>query len=190
MSLLGSAGALAVGLVLLAAGVGHVRAPLETTRALRGHGLLPAGVTPVVARALAPVEVVLGLGMLLAATGLLPSAPARLLGLGAAVLCLAFAVYLQLVHRRVEGAPVPCGCGLGSTPVTHWAVARAAVLTGLATVVVLAPVTGWQAVPGAPVVAQVAVAVLAGTALAVATAALPAARAVPEQLTTLSGVAR
>ncbi|ANS79115.1 hypothetical protein SGUI_1719 [Serinicoccus hydrothermalis] len=190
MSLLGGAGALAVGLVLLAAGVGHLRGPRDTARALRAHGVLPGGSVGPVARTLGPLEVCLGLGLLVAATGLLPPGPARLLALAGTALCLAFAAYLWVVQRRVAGAPVPCGCGLGTTPVGPWAVARAGVLAALALLAVLAPVTGWQDAPGAPAGAQLAVAVLAGGALAVATAALPAARAVPEQLTTLARVPR
>ncbi|WP_151523878.1 MauE/DoxX family redox-associated membrane protein [Serinicoccus kebangsaanensis] len=192
MSLLGSAAGLAVGLVLLAAGSAHLRRPQETVRALRAHTLLPSALARPVALGLGPVEVALGVGLLAAGAGALGAGPARLLALGAALLCSAFTGYLWAVQRRVAGtgAEVPCGCGLGTTPVTHWAVLRAGVLTLLALVVLVAAPAGWQAEPGAPVWAQVCVAGCAGLALAVATAALPAARAVPAGLTTVGQVAR
>lgn len=205
MTLVGGAGALAVALVLLAAGLGHLRDGEDLRRALAAHGVLddPA-LRRAVAAVLAPVELVLGVTLLvaLAAPGLAASAPGALLPVlttllpvlaaaGASLLLAGFTAYLLVVLRRTRGqAEIPCGCGLGATPVGPWAVLRAAVLTGLGLVALLAALTaggGHTLAADAPAVAQVLLVVAAGLSLAIATAALPAARAVPTGLTTLHG---
>lgn len=192
MSLLGGAGALAVALVLLAAGVGHLRDRRSLRAALAAHRALPAGLQRPLASLLGPVELALGAALLvLLASGDPVGAPFRAVALGAVLLTGAFTGYLLLVLRRTGGAEeIPCGCGLGTTPVGPWAVARAGLLTGLASVALLGGTPGWAeagaaATTGAPVWAQAFLVTAAGTTLAIAVAALPAARAVPSSLTTL-----
>lgn len=190
MSVLAAAGALAVGLVLLVSGADHLRSPRSTRAALRAHGVLPVPAHRPVALVLGPGEILLALGLLAVGAGLLDPLPTRAAALGAALLCLGFTAYLVLALRRTAGADVPCGCGLGTTPLTHWSIVRAGLLTTFAVAALTLPTGAWSSAPGAPVWAQVVVAACAGLALAVATAALPAARAIPARLTTLTGVAR
>lgn len=190
MSVLTAATALAVGLVLLASGAEHVRAPRSTRAALRAHGVLPVPTHRALALLLGPVELVLALALLAGGVGLLAPLPTRVAALGAVLLCLGFTAYLLLALRRTTGADVPCGCGLGTTPLTHWSVVRAGLLAAFAVTALALPSGPWSSTSGAPVWAQGVVAACAGLALAVATAALPAARAVPARLTTLAGVAR
>lgn len=194
MSLLGGAGALAVALVLLAAGVGHVRDRRSLRAALAVHGVLPTGMQRPLATLLGPVELALGVGLLATlATGdtLGPAAWLFLvLALGATLLTGAFIAYLLLVLRRTGGAEeIPCGCGLGATPVGPWAVVRAGLLTALALLAVVAGAsdrtTAGQTTGDAPLWAQVFLVVAAGVTLAITVAALPAARAIPGSLTTL-----
>lgn len=190
MTLLGAAAAIAVAAVLLVAGTGHLRDPGETRRALAAHDVLPLAWRGAVAALLGPVEVLLGLGLLAGTGGLLGPAPTSITALAAATLCAGLTAYLLAVLRRSDGSELPCGCGLGAAPVGHWAVARSGLLAGYALAAILAPTGAWVPQPGAPVWAQVLVAVTGGLALAVATAALPAARALPESLTTMQGAIR
>lgn len=199
MMLLTAAAALAVGLVLLAAAVGHLRDGGGTRAALAAHDVLPPGMQRTAAVLLALAELLLGAGLVLGAVGLgragLGSSDISLLavaGGAAAVLLAGFTAYLVQVLRRTRGRDeVPCGCGLGATPVGHWVVLRAAVLLLLALVATLGAAgvgaPDWAALPTdqAPLLAQAVVVVAAGLTLAIATAALPAARAVPGALTTL-----
>lgn len=197
MSLITAAAAVAVGLVLLMAATGHLRDHRGTQAALAAHDVLPSWLRRVVAAVLPSTELVLGLTLLLAVLGPAVLGPVTAVALplaagGAALLLAGFTAYLTLVLRRARGAAdVPCGCGLGTTPVSHWAVARAGVLLALAVAATLGGIRGgapdWPALPTdeAPVLAQAFVVVAAGLTLALATAALPAARAVPAALTTL-----
>lgn len=201
MTTLTAAAALAVGLVLLAAGTGHLRDARGTRAALAAHDLLPAGLQRVAGVLLAPVELALGAALVLGAAGLGGAAPGAagvsllaVAGGAAAALLAGFTTYLALVLRRTRGrAEVPCGCGLGATPVGPWTVLRAALLLGLALLAAVGAAAGgvpdWSALPTdeAPALAQALVVAAAGLTLAVASAALPAARAVPATLTTLPG---
>lgn len=199
MSLVAAAAGVAVGLVLLAAAVGHLRDSRGTLTALTAHGVLPARLRRATVALLPPLELLLGVALLLgvlaghgrapflgAAHPVLPVAAG-----GAATLLAAFAAYLALVVSRTRGvSDVPCGCGLGAAPVGHWAVLRAVVLVGLALVAALGGAPAWGTLPTdqAPVLAQAFVVAAAGLTLAIATAILPAARAVPPALTTLPPV--
>lgn len=193
MSLVGGAAALAVALVLLAAGVGHLRDLPGLRRALAAHGVLGPGACRAVATVLAPVELVLAVALVV--TVLLPVGALALVlaAVGAILLLGGFTGYLLVVLRRTRGrGEIPCGCGLGAAPVGPWAVLRAGLLTGLALVVLGSVLTGGgpgitSASAGAPVAAQWFVVLAAGLSLAIASAALPAARAVPAGLTTLHG---
>lgn len=197
MSLVSAACALAVALVLLAAGAGHLRDARGTRTALAAHDVLPSGLRGMTAAVLPVLELLLGMALLAGLmVGLVAPTGARPGGLdlvpaaaGAAALLLAgFTAYLALVVRRTRGVPdVPCGCGLGATPVGHWAVLRAAVLLVLALAAALGGAQAWSSLPTdqAPLAAQAAVVIAAGVSLALAAAALPAARAVPSALTTL-----
>lgn len=197
MSLITAAAAVAVALVLLAAATGHLRDRRGTLAALTAHDVLPSGLRRVVAALLPAGELVLGLTLLIgllgpAVPGPVTAAALPLAAGGAALLLAGFTAYLALVLRRTRGAAdVPCGCGLGTTPVSHWAVARAGVLLALALTATLGSAGGgapdWSALSGeeAPVPVQAFVVLAAGLTLALVTAALPAARAVPAALTTL-----
>lgn len=176
----------AVGLVLVVAGTGHLRRPVDLRTGLARHGVVPGWALHPVRWGLPPLELALGLLVLLAAVGTVPAAwPA----LATALLSATFTAYLWTVLRRHPGEEVPCACGLGSTPVTGTSVARAALLA-------LFAVTGgltadaW-AIADRPWY-EVLVAVSAAAVLALATAALPATRAVPQRphLSALSGVSR
>lgn len=198
MSLLGGAGALAVALVLLASGAAHLRDRAGLRSALAAHGLLPHGPQRAVATVLGPVELLLGTGLVVGVV--LGADPTRLLALAAVLLTAGFTAYLLVVVRRTSGEEeVPCGCGLGATPVGPWAVVRAALLTGLAGLAVVGGTPAWSGADlrlgggsdlATPVWATALLVGAAGLALAVATAALPAARAVPAGLTTLHGGSR
>lgn len=199
MSLLTSVCALAVGLVLLSAAVGHVRDTRGTRRALAAHGVLPAGLRRPASALLAPVEVLLGAALVLGAVGAGPgpggTTVVSVAGASAALLLAGFTAYLALVLRRTRGGDqLPCGCGLGTTPLGPWTVVRAGLLLALAVVATLGAVTGaapgWTApsADGVPAPAQAFVAVAAGLTLALAAGALPATRAVPAALTTLRPV--
>lgn len=217
MSLLGGAGALAVALVLLAAGVGHLRDPRGLRSALAAHDVLPSGMQRPLALVLGPVELVLGALLLLSlspflSTGDTLGAPFFLTGdtigssvtlgvaIAATLLTGAFTAYLFLVLRRTGGAEeIPCGCGLGTTPVGPWAVLRAGLLAGLALLAVVGGTPDWATLAGTdlaagaataapPLWAHVGLVAAAGLTLAIAVAALPAARAVPPALTTLAVV--
>lgn len=179
MSILSPALLGAAGLVLLAAGLGHLRSPADLRRGLAAHRVLPGALHRAVALVLGPVEVALGALALVAAVG------AGSWGRGVAVgvsmpvtlLFLLLTAYLFRVLRTTRGQVVPCACGLGETPVGPPTVARAAILTALAA---LGGVTaqGWS-LASAPA-AEVFVALAAMLVLALATALLPAARTVPE----------
>ena len=190
MNVLAAAGAWGVGLVLLVSGLAHTRAPASTRAALRAHRVVPHRWHRWVVPALGPVELLLAAGLLLGGLGVLERGLTQAAALGAALLCGGFAAYLRVVRRVTAGQEVPCGCGLGATPVTRWSAVRAGLLGALALAPLLLPTGPWEAVPGTPVWAQLVVAVCGGLALAAGAAALPAARAVPAGLTTLSGVAR
>lgn len=207
MMLVATTAAVAVGLVLLAAAAGHLRDARGTRAALAAHDLLPAGMQRPVAVLLAPLELVLGAALLLGAAGVggrgLGAVGSSLLpvaGGATAALLAGFTAYLALVVRSTRGKDeVPCGCGLGATPVGHWAVLRAALLLALALLATVSATAGvlggvgsgsapgWAELPTdeASALAQVFVAAAAGLTLAVATAVLPAARSVPAALTTL-----
>lgn len=199
MMLVATTAAVAVGLVLLAAAAGHLRDARGTRAALAAHDLLPAGMQRPVAVLLAPLELVLGAALLLGAAGVggrgLGAVGSSLLpvaGGATAALLAGFTAYLALVVRSTRGKDeVPCGCGLGATPVGHWAVLRAALLLALALLAAVSSAgaggPNWAALPTdeAPLLAQAFVVAAAGLTLAIATAALPAARAIPTVLTTL-----
>jgi hypothetical protein len=164
----------AVALVLLVSGATHVLRPAELRSGLASHDVLPRRLRGTV-RLVLPVVELGAAGALLtgvAGAGWSPVGPA----LAAAVLLAALGAYLWLVLRRHPEADVPCACGLGRTPVTGTAVARAGLLAGGALVGGLAD-QGWT-LAGRPAEEALVAAAAAGT-LALATALLPAARALP-----------
>ena len=177
MSILSPALLAAVGLVLLASGASHLRAPAGLLRGLRAQGVLPEGTHRPVALLLGPVEVLLGAAALVAAATGPSRTTALAVGLAAAGLFLALTVYLRRVLAVSAGEPVPCACGLGEVPVSLSTVVRAGILSAMA---VTAAVTagGWS-VAAAPAV-ETTVAVAAALVLALSAAVLPAARTVPE----------
>lgn len=177
MSVLSPALLGAVALVLLASAVSHLRAPAALQRGLGAHGVLPPGTHRPVSLVLGPVEAVLGLAALGAALTGPATGTVLLMTAPAAALLLALTVYLGRVLRTTAGRVVPCACGLGEAPVSGSTLARAGVLTAMA-VTGGVTATGWS-VPAAPA-AEVLVTGAAALVLALSTALLPAARAVPE----------
>lgn len=174
IGMLAGTAAIAVAVVLLASFAAQLYRPGTLPRALSAHGTLPpALVRPVAAAA------VLAEGGLGAATALavLAGTPASLhaAGTGAAALFTTYAMYGRLVLRTRPGLPdrpaPPCGCaGAARTPLTGWAVARAALLAALAAT---AATGAWPA--AALDGSRLAVAALAGAAFATLLWQLPAA---------------
>lgn len=179
MSILSPAFLAAAGLVLLASAAAHLRDPRALSVALGVQRMLPAAARRPVAAALAPVELAVGMAVLAGALGLVTAGWARLAGLGAALLCAAFTGYLLAVLRSRPADRVPCGCGVSEAPVGGPAVVRAGVLSVMAGVGALTA-DGWTALQ-APASHALVVACAAST-LAVATALLPAARLVSDDL--------
>lgn len=185
MSILSPALLGAVGLVLLAAALGHLRSPRDLRRGLDAQDLLPGGLRGPVVVLLGPVEALLGVAALVVSVVEVPAGVTLAVGMPIAVLFLAFTVYLAQVLRVTNGRVVPCACGLGETPVSRSAVLRGGILT------VLAVVGGVGAGPWALAQApaqEIGVAVAAMLVLALATALMPAARAVPDAAIHHAGV--
>lgn len=186
MSILSPALLGAAGLVLLAAAAGHLRSPADLRRGLAAHQVLPTSLHRAVATVLGPVELVLGALALAAAVGAGGAGRGFALGVSMplAALFLLLTAYLVQVLRTTRGQVVPCACGLGQTPVGPPTIARAGILTAVA---VLGGVTaqGWS-LPSAPAT-EASVALAAMLVLALATALLPAARAVPEAVLSHAG---
>lgn len=177
MSILSPALLGAVGLVLVAAAVGHLRSPAALRRGLDAHGLLPSAGRGLVARVLGPVEAVLGLAALVVAVIDVPLGLALGVSMPIAGLFLILTLYLARVLRVTQGRVVPCACGLGEAPVSQTAVLRGGILTAMA---LLGGATGgsWT-LAGAPA-QEAGVTLAAMLVLGLAVALLPAARAVPE----------
>ncbi|AXH97182.1 MauE/DoxX family redox-associated membrane protein [Ornithinimicrobium avium] len=176
MSILSPALLGAVGLVLLASAAGHLRSPAALRHGLDAQGVVPQVARRAVSLLLGPVETVLGVAAILAAvTGPRP-ALALWAGLPSAALFAVLALYLTAVLRSTAGRPVPCACGLGEAPVGPSTVLRAAFLGAMAALGG-ATAGGWS--PGTAPHEELIVALAAALVLAVATALLPAARAVP-----------
>lgn len=177
MSVLSPALLGAVGLVLLAAALGHLRDPVALRRGLRAHGVLPERTHRLVTVLLGPLEALLGAAALVAAvTG--PSLGAALLvSMPIAGLFLALTGYLWQVLRVTAGQVVPCACGLGEAPVGRPAIVRGGILTTMS-LIGGATAAGWSA--SAAPTEEVLVTLAAALVLGLATALLPAARALPE----------
>lgn len=172
-------------LVLLATGWAHLRHPSRTGAQVGAHGVLPPSGARVAAALLGPVEVALGGGLLLAV--LLGHAGGQVvLGIGAAVLFAALALYAHTAHRRRPGHPLPCACGVAESPLGPWVTARAVMLALVTTSGVL---TTGGPTPGQRPGEELVVLACAAVALAVVLTYLPLARAVPAALP-LAGTAR
>lgn len=177
MSVLSPALLGAVGLVMLASAISHLRSPEDLRRGLSAHGVLPQRWHGPISLVLGPLEAVLGAAALVVALSGAPTAVAVGVGMPLAALSLAFTLYLAQVLRTTAGQVVPCACGLGQAPVNESAAARGGILTVLS-VAGATTASGW-AVHTAPA-SEIFVALAAMLVLALATALLPAARAVPE----------
>lgn len=177
MSILSPALLAAVGLVLLASAVSHLRSPVLLREGIRAHDVLPHRTQGPVSHVLGPVEAVLGAAALVAAVSGPSLTAALVVSMPIAGLFLALTAYLWQVLRVTSGQVVPCACGLGEAPVSPSTVLRAGILAAMA---IAGGVTaaGWAAA-SAPVT-EVVVALAAALVLAVSAALLPAARAVPE----------
>ncbi|WFF02991.1 MauE/DoxX family redox-associated membrane protein [Micromonospora sp. WMMD964] len=117
-------GAVAGALLLLTAGILHVRAPREFRAALAGHRILPFRWQRTTARLLPAVEIIVGaVALTTIVTGLPGATPAL------AALCFVYATftaYSYLLLRR--GNAAACGCFGGREPVTLATVLRNALL--------------------------------------------------------------
>lgn len=160
----------ACGLVLAASLLAHLRRPRLLARALAVHRVVPVGAWWPVAVAVVGAELATAPALLAAAVVAAPPLD-QLAALAGAGLFAAFALYLGVVLRRAApGAAVPCGCGLGETPVDKPAVARAAALAAVALVAAASsPGESLFARPAGEIAALAA----AAAALALALALLP-----------------
>lgn len=176
MSVLSPALLGAVGLVMAAASISHLRSPESLRRGLRAHRVIPGRFHDLIARLLGPLEAVLGVAALVVAVTGPPLATALLVGMPLAGLSLALTTYLARVLRVTAGEVVPCACGLGEAPVSPSAVLRGGILA-LMSIAGAATAAGWAV--HTATLAEILVALAAMLVLALATALLPAARAVP-----------
>ncbi|MCK2243819.1 MULTISPECIES: MauE/DoxX family redox-associated membrane protein [unclassified Crossiella] len=124
-----NAAALGAALLLLVAGLGHLRERRLFLATLRAQRLLPARLHVPVSL-LTPASELLA-GALTVSTVLLPALP-RPLVLPQAALYLVFTGYLAILVRTRPGTP--CGCFNARSPAT-WATVLRAVLAALATLV-------------------------------------------------------
>lgn len=106
ISLLITTTALALGGLLLAAGVSKLQQPSRTAAAIDAYAILPAGAGARLWPAIASVELLLGAALLLPGSRALAAAMAAVL----------FIVYALLIARAVSGgdADFDCGCGSAS----------------------------------------------------------------------------
>lgn len=114
----------AAALLLLAAGVGHLRHRRLFAATLAAQRLLPVRVQALVAAVMGPLEVLLGTAALPALV--VGGRPVRLAALAAALLYLAFGGYVAFVWRTRPR--VPCGCFGSQAPASGATVLRAVVL--------------------------------------------------------------
>lgn len=145
----------AAALLLLSAGVGHVRHRRLFAATLAAQRLLPHGVQPLVAAVMGPLEIVLGVGLL---AGIVAGGDlSRVTSLAAGLLYLAFGAYVAVVWRTRPR--VPCGCFGSQAPASGSTVLRAVVL-GVAALAVAA-----VGIPGAARTGAADAVVVAGAAL-------------------------
>lgn len=129
----------AAALLLLLAGVGHVRERRLFAATLAAQRVLPRAVHAPLAAAIGPAEVLLGVALL---AGLVAGDGwARAAAAPTALLYLAFGAYVAVVWRTRPR--VPCGCFGSSAPASGFTVVRA-LLLGVA-----AAAVAWRGVPSA-----------------------------------------
>lgn len=134
----------AAALLLLLAGVGHVRERRLFAATLTAQRVLPRALHGPVAAVMGPAEVLLGAAML---AGLVAGGGwARAAAVPTAVLYLAFGVYVAVVWRTRPR--VPCGCFGNSSPASGSTVARALVLGAAAAAVAVRGVPSAVGVDG------------------------------------------
>ena len=133
MEVLGLAGRLLIGAVLLGSAVPKLLAPLQFQQIVLRHRLLPAAWARPLSRALPLAEIGLA-GLLLA--GVLTPLTAGL----SAVVFLSFVLAVLLARKR--GAREECGClGRLYSPPAAWLVAQDLTLAAVAVLIVYAPVS-------------------------------------------------
>jgi len=130
--------AVAGALLLVAAGIGHLRHARALRTALRAQRLLPARLQGSIAVATIAAELVIGPAVPI--TSLTAPAVAGWPLAAQAALFAAFAAYLSVVRLRRPAAP--CGCFGGGEPVTWLAVARAGLLAAGAAAALAGPGLG------------------------------------------------
>lgn len=158
---------LAGAVLLLVAGLPKVADPRDTVRGMRSAGL-PS--SPALVRALAAVEVLVGLAVLLG--------PGRWAALATGLLYAGFTGFVLLALRR-GGVVESCGClGQVDTPPTRGHAAATGLVAAAALILAVAPTEqAWWAAGAGPATVTVLAAALLGFLLWQAVAVLPTATA-------------
>ena len=178
--LLALTGALAASVLLVAAGVAHVRRPRLQAGHVLAHGVLGAAVR---GSALTAAAAALGAGEIAAGSVAVAAAalgaPTLLVAalVAQTLLYAAFTVHLLRV-LRAGGHGLPCGCGLPEVPVGPGAVARAGGLGLLSAAGAAWAATAWQPSRGADA-GSVLLLVVAAPTLALLLAVVQPARRRP-----------
>jgi hypothetical protein len=121
---------LVVAMTIVSSALHHLAKWRDFRADIAAQRLLPPSA---VAAAVTLVELVLGGGLCLIAVGVVDGDALRRTGpLLAAATFTGYAVYAAVLVRFRPGAP--CGCGTAQRPVSVWAVARAAMLAGVAAI--------------------------------------------------------
>ncbi|MGH8905702.1 MAG: MauE/DoxX family redox-associated membrane protein [Egibacteraceae bacterium] len=162
------AGLLVFGTLLLS-GAAHLRRLARFEAALAAQGIPSRCVRRAISTAVIAVELAVG-GAGSAAAVVAEPVQLRFSALAAALLHAVFACYLYRLVRRLPGAP--CGCGGGLKPANVWTAARAAALS---LVSMLALLAGRR--PGAYPPAYAALAALCAVGLGIALWQMPDATA-------------
>jgi hypothetical protein len=158
---------------LLASGAAHLWRPARFGTALAAQGIRSRAVRRALWMAVIAGELVVGAAGLTAGALAWP-VELHVATLAAMLLYAAYAHYLWALVRRIPGAP--CGCGAEVEPATSWTVARAAVLSLISMLALLAG--SW---PGAQPPAYAALAALCAAGLGITLWQVPAATAVRQR---------
>jgi methylamine utilization protein MauE len=162
--------------LLLVVGLEHARHPKQTRDVIAAQRLWPTWATPLVHTGLTSSEVLVGGIGVVSIAVTVPVAVQRLLLLAAAILYASFALYGVLLLRWRPTAP--CGCGIRAQPVSAWTIGRAATLTAVCGVLVVATPSLTAVSTGD--LAHLSIVLLAGAALTVLLLRLPDTMIQPE----------
>lgn len=163
--------ALAAGLMLLWAGVGHLCRPMHFAAILASHKVVSRSLGVPAAFALGVIEVGIGAWLL---SALIVELPAFRPLVSAAALYTLFAMHVARLLAMPEA--VPCGCSIGDRPANAWALGRTAVLAAALSACALISNSTALAAPGAQTMIFL---VLIGAVLAMVAWVLPDALHIP-----------